>query len=151
MLERREEILARLAVLLGLVEGIETVQRNKAALDNDRRPAIVLLDGDETTKTLGDRRGRVAMSPAVVTMRPQVFILLKSSKPQNDTVGADINAFRKAVLAAIATDTEFAALIGSHGDIAYLGCETDLKSGGTLEGQMRMDFAITTALNPYAN
>jgi len=150
-LGRREDILVRLMEILEAVQGYSAVARNRGDMDQNRRPALVLLDGDETSNLNGSGRGRVKMSPAIVTMRPQVFILLKTTRPQNEDVGTDLNTRRGVIISAIADDAALITLLGPNGGIAYEGCETDLKSGGSLEGQMRLDFALTTTLNPYAN
>ena len=151
MLARREQILSRIEALLDAVEGVETVARNRGLLDNDARPALVLMDGDEALKVSGGGRGRGKMSASILTMRPQVFVVLKLRKPQNALVGQDLNAFRTDVVRALADDATLVTLVGTSGDIVYEGCETDLKSGMQVEGQMRLDFAITTVMDPYAN
>lgn len=156
-LPRREEILAQLFTTLdGMKAGqpsldIQTVKRNRGLLDNDMRTALVLLDGDEQTIVTGDRRGRQKMSPVLVRMRPQVFAILKIKKPQNEGVGTDLNTLRAAIIKAFADDAQLLALIGPNGDLSYDGCETDLKTGSSLEGQIQMNFSIVTALNPYSN
>lgn len=162
MLAKREEILSRLfAILSGIdVTGIligatqlpafEVVVRNRALLDNEKCPGIALLDGDETTKATGAGRGRGRMTPVVVTLHPQVFVLLKLKKPQNELVGQYINAYRGAVIKAFASDAQLIALTGSNGDITYDGCETDLKTGMEMTGQIQLNFSISCVLDPYA-
>jgi len=151
MLVRREQILSRVLALLGTVDGVETVARNRGLLDNDSRPALVLMDGDEAAKTTGAGRGRRQMSASILVMRPQVFIVLKLRQPLNVMVGEDLNAFRAKVVKALAEDPALLTLVGASGDIAYEGCETDLKSGMQVEGQMRLDFAITNVMDPYVS
>ena len=156
-LNRREEILGRMFEILDGMKAanpglsIQTVKRNRGLLDNDMRTALVLLDGDETTQLVGERRGRQKMSPVLVRMKPQVFAILKIKKPQNEGVGTDLNALRAAIIKAFADDAQLLALIGPNGDIAYDGCETDLKTGMSLEGQVQMSFSLLTVLNPYSN
>lgn len=147
---RREEILARLHVVLTNLEGIVTSVRNRGLLDQDVCPSIALLDGDETVTRPAGGRGRQRMSPGIVTLHPQVFILLKLKKPANLLVGEQLNVFRGKVIRAIASDEQLLALITSNGDITYDGCETDLKNGMELTGQMQLSFSISHAFDPYA-
>ena len=149
MIDKRETILSRTLYVLSQLTGIETVARNRGLMDNDMRPAAVLMDGDEIFRLTGDRRGRQMMSPTLITARPQVFVVLKNRKPQNVETGEDLNAFRVALIELMATDGVLLELIGTNGNMSYEGCETDLKSGGAAEGSMRLDFAITYTLDPY--
>jgi hypothetical protein len=155
-LAKREEVLAHLLTILENIvvpdgfPAIETVVRNRALLDNERCPGIALLDGDEATKATGAGRGRVRMTPVITILKPQVFVLLKLKKPQNEQVGQHINAYRGAVIKAVASDAQLIALIGANGDITYDGCETDLKTGMEMTGQIQLNFSISCVLDPYS-
>jgi hypothetical protein len=146
----REMILSQLKVILGTLPMITTVVRNRGLLDQEQRPAAVLMDGDETARLTGDKRGRIRMSPELITMKPQLFIILKSHKPTNEYVGEDLNQYRADLITAVDLDATLRTLVGSNGNIAYTGCTTDLKSGQQAEGQMRLDFDITYVLDPSA-
>lgn len=154
MLDRREQILRRLMIILsdipsdlGYLES--SAWRNRGELKGDKRPAIVLLDGSETRKSNNDGRGRVFMSPSVMTMTPQIFVLLQlRERPTNDEVGEELNLFRASVIKAIASDGELARLCGSNGQVSLRRVETSLQTGSSLEGQMRLDFAFDYVLNP---
>ena len=89
------------------------------------------------------------MSPSLVTMNPQIFVVMKSKLPQNENLGQEMNALRLQMISAVVQDEELINLLTANGDINYLGNETDLKSGSNLEGQMRLDFAMTYVLDPY--
>lgn len=155
MTDRREEILSRLLVILTAVppqvgSPVHTVFRNRGELPDDKRPSIVLLDGGETIKTPYGNKGRVLMSPAVMTLRPQIFLLLQPRKTiDNAGVGAELNLFRKAIIKAIANDQDLTHLCGSNGGIQLDSCETDMQTGSTLTGEMRFDFSIDYMLDPY--
>jgi hypothetical protein len=126
----REMILSQLKVILGTLPMITTVVRNRGLLDQEQRPAAVLMDGDETARLTGDKRGRIRMSPELITMKPQLFIVLKSQKPNNEYVGEDINNYRAELIVGGQQSTQTSlTLVGSNGNIAYTGCVTDLKSG----------------------
>lgn len=150
MADTRELILARMLVTLATVSGVQTAVRNRGLLSNEKRDAIVLCDGDETVKLLPGRSGRgpVMLTTSINTMRPELYVLLKEGRVNNIDVGQHLNAYRIAVCAALSTDTELEALLGAEGGITYNGCVTDLKSGSSLSGEMRLDFAISYVFNP---
>jgi hypothetical protein len=151
---RREEILVQVHAILTGLEGIVTSVRNRGLLDNDACPAITLLDGDEISKPLGGTRtlprGRRRMSPGIITLKPQVFLLLKYKKPGNAGVGEALNLYRGKIIQAIAGDEQLLSLITANGDITYDGCETDLKNGMDLTGTMQLSFSISHSFDPYA-
>ena len=157
-MDTREDILARIfqiltdlaaTIRLNDATTVPTVARNRGLMQQDVRPVFILLDGDERTRLDGDRRGRVRMSPSLVTMNPQVFVVMKSRLPQNENLGQEMNELRLQMIHALVTDETLIGLLSANGDMNYLGNETDLKSGSNLEGQMRLDFAMTYVLDPY--
>src|ERR1044072_3391496 len=152
----RESILARVLALAQAVKTddvtIKSAVRNRGLLDTEKRPAIVLLDGDETNN-LPPRppgRGGTTLPPAIVTMTPELFILLEEVRPKQEDkqVGQRINAYREALASALAGGTVLLGLLGSNGRTEDRGCAADLKSGAALSGEMRLDFAFTYALSP---
>jgi hypothetical protein len=148
-MSKREDVLARVFEVLSGIAGFQSKFRNRGFADQDARPIVILMDGDEKVNSqIADRPGRVKMSPVVMVMSPQVFIILKNRQPQNENTGQDLNAYRKLIIEALANDTTLLSLIGLNGDIFYTGCETDLKSGAAVEGQMRLDFTISCVLKP---
>lgn len=154
MTDKREAILERLLDILDDVPHLmgydeQTVFRNRGELKGDKRPSLVLLDGTEYAKNSVERKGRVFMSATVMTMTPQIFVLLKErTLPTNEGVGEELNAFHSAITRAIATDSELAELCGPNGQVSLRRVETDMQTGSTLQGQMRMDFAIDYVLDP---
>lgn len=152
--DTREDMLAQLLVIMQTVTGIETAVRNRALMSTEKRPAMVLLDGDEQPRLSVDTRrikGRaMLMAPQIVTLRPEAYILLKEGRPNSETVGQDLNAIRIDFLKKMWFDATLAGLLGSNGSIVYNGCETDLKSGSALSGQMRLDFVLNYLLKPTA-
>lgn len=153
---KREEVLDRVSTILQNLDGFESHARNRGLLDNDQFPATILLDGDETDltpgggTTSGRGSGRVRMSPAVMKMHPQIFIILKTKRPGNLGIGPQLNEFRGVIIKALAADEQLVALIGPNGNLSYDGCETDLKTGSAMEGQMQLSFSISCVMNPYA-
>lgn len=155
--DTRNNILNALITIGRDVTGIESTFRNRGLLSNDKRPCIVLLDGDETPRLSVDTRrikGRAAMmAPQIVQMRPELYILPKEARPTGhveptENIGDTINQYRIDLLRAIWADVTLANLIGSNGSIVYNGMATDLKSGSPLSGQMRLDFIINYVLRP---
>ena len=154
-LAKREQILTRLEainaeIVADATNDLETSFRNRGLLDNDKRPALALMDGDEENALSPVQTGRVRMAPSIMRMTPQIFIILKNKKPTNTDVGTRLNQLRGVVIRKLATDADLLALIGANGTIQYLGCETDLKSGELAEGQMRLDLELRYAFNPNA-
>lgn len=160
----REAILARvLNVAIAVKTADTTIKsaiRNRGPRTTDVRPAIVLLDGDETNELPPRAPGRAGqpLPPAILTMTPELFILLEESRPgnKNDTgsepteIGPRLNAYRDALLEALAGDAALLGLLGSNGRIQYRGMATDLKSGSALAGETRIDLALTYVFNPVS-
>lgn len=158
MSDTREAILTRLLAIAVAVTGIQSALRNRGLLKNDKRPCIVLLDGDETPRLSMDTRrlrGRTGiMGPQIVQMRPELYIIPDEVRPigadETTPVGPLINDIRIRFLQAIWADTTLANILGPNGSMAYNGMATDLKSGSSLSGQMKLDFIINYALLPTA-
>jgi hypothetical protein len=149
----REDTLARILVIMEGMPGITTAVRNRGLRENEDRPAMVLLDGDESPRvSFGSRLKGMAslMAPQIVEIRPEVYILLKEKRPKNEAVGEDLNAFRIEFMRRLWTDTELATILGANGSIVYNGLQTDLKSGSAMSGEMRLDFVATYVLKPTA-
>lgn len=154
MPDKREDLMVRLKAIAETVTGIETVQRNKGLLRDDKRPAIVILDGDESVSLLTPARSNSAgMSKTLNTAKPEIYVLLKEYRPNNESdsavnVGTMLGALRKEVVKKIATDSALLALLGPNGKMQYTGCVTDLKSGSALSGEMRLDFSFSYVFDP---
>lgn len=155
MIDRREQILSRLLAIANQMlatdpPAVLTVVRNKELRRDEDRPGIVLLDGDEspalTGRLLPGRR--IPMSAQMMTMRPQLFILMNEQRPDRLTIGPGTNAIRGLLIALIANDTELQALYGPNGSIELGDVTTDMKSGGEVRGSMLLNFSITYPLIP---
>lgn len=153
--DRREASLERLLTIAEGVTGFKTKLRNVGVNTDDKKDAVILLDGDESVLTAPPSRGRgpTLMPTMIMRSTPQLFILLKELRPQQTdadhvNVGTRLNNYRIALINAVANDATMATLLGSNGSVVYNGCETDLKSGSSLSGTMRMDFAFTYPIIP---
>lgn len=149
--------MARLLVIMGTVSGITSNVRNRGLMQVEARPAQVLLDGDEEALlTVNNQRLKALMglmAPQIMSARPQIYYLPKEKRPTNNipaNIGAEANAWRIDILDKIWTDVELAELLGSNGSMVYNGCETDMKSGSAMSGEIRLDFTINYLLQPTA-
>jgi hypothetical protein len=152
--DRREAILDRLHSLLGTINGTEvplSVFRNRAEIPTDKLPALVLLDGRESLKYPNmphDRGG--AMVPTIYDLHPQVFIVLRPRDTvENVGVGPELSGIRMSILDAFINDEHLMNdLLGTNGEINYLGHETDLQTGSTVLGQMQLNFQLSYVFDP---
>jgi hypothetical protein len=161
MPDTRELILVRLLDIAETLAGLTTKIRNRGLLTTDKRPAVVLLDGDETpVLTHGGRSNRakngilMGLTPQIMAMKPELYITLKEPSNSNDALeglGTALNAKRIELINAIAEDEELLTLLGSNGGLVYNGCATDLKSGGAFKGHMRLDFEFRYTFFPTTN
>lgn len=154
MASPREAILVRLLAIAEGVTGFKTKKRNVGLQDDDKRDSVILLDGDEQNQKSAPAKPRAGlMMPAYMRASPELYIVLKEHRPGNDTpvnVGTQLNAYRDALIKAVAEDTAMATLLGSNGSVVYNGCATDLKSGSALSGTMRLDFSFYYWVIPSA-
>jgi hypothetical protein len=91
------------------------------------------------------------LTPSIMALQPEIYILLDEKRPRNEdteNVGTTLGGFRVRFIKAVAEDAELQALLGSNGGIIYNGYDTDLKSGGALSGQMRLDFQFSYTFFP---
>jgi hypothetical protein len=153
MLDKREAILERMLALLQTVNTVTppfSVFRNRAEIPIEKLPALVLLDGREDLKfpQMPHTRGG-AIVPSVFDLKPQVFIVLKPRDDINNVgVGEELSATRMQVLKAFIQDDELRGMLGSNGEINYLGHETDLQTGSTVLGQMQLNFQLSYVFDP---
>lgn len=161
-MDTRELILERLLAIAVGQAGFATAVRNRGLRTNEKRPAVIVLDGDEApVLTHGGRGNRaqngiaMGMTPQIMLMKPELYLLLTEQRPTNEeeekNVGTQLNEKRRLFIKAIAADDELIMLLGSNGNMIYNGCVTDLKSGMALSGQMRIDMNLTYTFHPTTN
>ena len=143
--DTREQILSRLVAIATALPSFKTVVRNQDEVSEHRRPAIALFDADETIDEGTARKDQLGRSPSVVTMSPEVLVLLGG---QAQTIGTALNSLRAALLKAVLTDAELLALTGSNGRVSYVGCSTHLGHGRSMEGAMSVHFSFAYVLRP---
>jgi hypothetical protein len=146
-MDRREGILARLLELLQTIPGMATYARNRGELPDAMRPALILLDADETVEFQHiQSRGQLRQPPTIVAMRPQIFLALKDAEPKNDGIGTELNRVRSLVLPlllpTVMTDDTLKGLVGANGFIRYEGMLTDMATGRSMRGELQFQFAF---------
>lgn len=142
--DKREEILARLKIVGQTVVAPDCVFRNQVDIPPDKRPALVILDADETADESAYDRGRPPHGPVKMVMQPEIFLLLEASA---ERVGGTLNIFRRKLLRMILHDASLIALC-NEGDIRYLGMQTGLGVGRSMEGESRFDIEFRYILRP---
>ncbi len=149
MTDRRELILTRLIGILTAIPTVQVVVRNRGELPADKRPAIALLDADESARAnVAQQRGRIAAAPCLVDMTPEIYVVMDLREQPNEGIGEDMNAMRVAIIKSIMADAQLADILGGNGDIKFIGCQTDMASGRTMEGQMHIRITFTYVLKP---
>lgn len=162
MKDKRELILSQMLTLLtqvgtgwvAQVNGDLSVFRNRAEIPTDKLPALVLLDGRESLKGGQPKSLSMGLVPGqipaqIYVLEPQVFIICKPRDTiENAGVGPELSTMRVKVLNAFLNDDNLGSLLGSNGDIAYLGHETDLQTGSTVLGQMQLNLQLSYVFDP---
>jgi hypothetical protein len=158
--DKRELINLRIIAALGAIDGLTPARwyRNRGEFDEKKviPPIGVYLDGTErkvfdaaTTKRDGARGGVPAITPMMMELTPQIFLIMQPKKlDQAVEYGPEISGWRMKVLAAIMKDASLLAILGANGGIDYRGMETDMQAGRTMEGQLQFNFAFRYVLNP---
>jgi len=142
--DRREEILARLRMILETVPGIKKAARNLEEISGSDRPAIVMHDAAESDAGLANRLPKSKNDMMVLS--PQIYILLGARAL---VVGSKISELRMAVLPVILKDEQLQELTGGsrgNGDIHYTGCGLDTTSGENREARLELSFEFTYPL-----
>ncbi len=145
MIDKRETILLRILTVLTDMDDIEAAYRNRAEFPTTKMPLAVVLDGNEQRVTQTRGRGQ---PPALVRLLPQIFVIIKPrTEANNEGAGEELSVLRTHVLAALFTDMTLRGLLGENGCVEYLGCETDMQTGSSMEGQMKIDLAFEYMLD----
>jgi hypothetical protein len=148
MIDVREDILARLFVIVGTIPNIKASYRNNIAITEDRLPAAIVMDGDEGTDDISDLSMHPSTKPIAVQMVPEIIIA-----QQAENAGTDITTLRRELIKRVLFDTELNEQIvktGRHGNgaIRYLGCQTDLGWMRSLHGALLARFMFKYFLKP---
>ena len=156
MTDVRESIITRLETVLGGIEGITAVYRDRAEMPIEKLPAAVLLDGSETLAQEITANKFVRMPPAIFTLMPQIFIVLRPRDDMTNTtldgadapIGPELSTYRNRVITAVVNDPTLLSLVGSNGQILYRGSDTDMQTGSSMVGQIQMHFNFNYVFIP---
>ena len=148
MVDVREDILARLLEIVATIPNIRTVLRNNIDIGERPLPAAIVLDGDEETNDASDVSAHPSTKPIAVQMMPQIVIA-----QQSDEVGSDLTTLRRELIKRVLFDTELNEQIvktgrQGNGAIRYLGCQTDLGVGRSMQGGLLAQFMFKYMLKP---
>jgi hypothetical protein len=146
LVDVREDILARLLEVVASIPNIRSAQRNNVEIPEDQLPAAIVFDGDEETNDASDLSMRPPNRPTMVRMHPEIVIA-----QQADEAGSDLSVLRRELIKRVLTDTALNETIVKtgrfgNGAIRYLGCQTDLGWGRSLQGALRAQFMFKYAL-----
>lgn len=160
-----EQILARLATLLGSMSGILGVYRDRGDLLKDMEvggalvkqlpAALIWQAGSELTMDVSHLKS-VRMPPAIYAMRPEIYIICR---PRDDAtnltldgvsnpISAELASWREHVDAAIMNDPTLIGLLTTSGQIVFLGYETDMRNGGELFGMIQLKYEFRYLWTP---
>lgn len=160
MINKRQDILNWLVDLLGQVQGVQGVYRNRGQLPpREKTPGIILLDGTVDRKTPVDGFNITQMPSAVFTLKPEVVLALTPrDNVNNDTlngvvnpVDAEMAAFEQKIVGIVLNDDTLVAMVGDEGSVIYDGFESDMRNGSTIGSEgavMIFKFAISYVLDP---
>jgi hypothetical protein len=142
MADKREQILARLAVVLGELVDARQFFRNEVNIPETGKNRIVLLDGDEYAdeETV---RPRQATRGSVFVATPEIFLLLGDKSAP----GTMLNAASAELIAAVSSDAGLEALC-HDGDIRFTRRTTGFAAGRTIEAEARFDFEFRYFARP---
>jgi len=145
MSDVREDILARLLVVVATIPNIRSAYRNNLNIDETELPSAVVLDGDEETN---EAPNRPSNSPVIAQMTPEILII-----HQDPNVGSELDVFRREVIKLVLTDTELNNLVAKSSPrgncaIRYLGCQTGHGWLRDLHGGMKAQFMFKYTLRP---
>jgi len=163
----REAILEELATLMTGLSGVGSVWRNRGQLEESEGeglPAIIVLDGREENTMEVPAQKTVVFPAVIMAMRPEIVVQLRPRDTvqnllldgQVDPPGPELSSWRQRIMQAIFNDqvivgnptSRVYGLLGSGGQINYVGCETDMRIGSPMVGQMMMGFEFRYTLLP---
>lgn len=154
MYDKREAILQRMYAILhtidgpAVVNGVPSIFRNRGEVPPEKLPALVLLDGREEIRISAHLKGGIK-APMILTLQPQVFVVLRPTvETDNNGIGEQLSDYRMRLLRAFRDDDDLFGLLGSNGEIQYLGHETDMQTGLSMLGQMQLSFSLAYVLQP---
>jgi hypothetical protein len=148
-MSKREDILARLLVILNTVEDFKLVARNLDEFPEKVRPAAILLDGGEEAVPELARPWVKGKAYTVVQMNPLIVVSV-GGRPQD--VGTDINELMARIVTAVMSDAELTSIVVANAQcgVYYLATDDRLNHSLAMDCDMQMRFGIRYTLLPVA-
>lgn len=147
MSDARELILVRIKEILEELAGTDyadNVFRNRTMIPEKMRPAFVLFDGNEDEENPDQQTGRPSNKPTIMGMNPQINVV---DSAEADEIGTKVNAWRKTIAKALATDPTLMSL-AHNGSIRYVGLEQGLDQGKQVEVEAVLTFRVLYVFRP---
>ena len=152
MTDRREIVMARLAILAAGVSGVTKVARNQEEITGlETGAAVVIWEGDEAVATEAPHR-RPPNAPMMIETTAEVQI--KAGRP-SETIGSTLNAIRAALIKAILQDAldsqsgvpaSLGAAVVTNGSVKCFNGSTALARGRAMQGSVSLGCMITYPL-----
>ncbi len=144
MTSKREDILARVTVVIAAMSGVEFSGRNMDRAADTKLPAAILFDGDED---VFENLRATGAAPNAVNMTPTVVISL-GDVPEN--IGTVTNEWLAKVQRAVLLDADIQTLCGKMPNCGarYIGCTTSLQEGRSAEVNLSVHLSLTYPLQP---
>jgi hypothetical protein len=140
MPDRRENILARMFVVVSGVSGFATAVRNEIEFDDTSLPAVSVLEGEEVVDLDNDNDGRGQNQPQRITAMIPVYI-----KTAGADAGTQGNALRVSVVNAVLNDATLKAMARR---VRYAGVKSQLHPALLMIGGIAVMFAVTYMQQP---
>jgi hypothetical protein len=141
VIDRREQILARLRALMTLIPGLVKVARNADEASGQARPALILHDG-VTERIDNGEGGSVNSQAQMMRLSPSIALLM--GKPTEE-IGPALSEFLRLILLAVLNDAELKSILNA-GDrnqvMRFESLAVTTEAGETREGRMEMVFTF---------
>lgn len=143
-IDRRDQILDRLAAIAVAVPGVVTAGRNLIRQSDTALPSVSILEGDEEiVPNFTDKPTYRPEAPMTVQMSPHAIILVKNDAAD---IGTQLNALRGALIKAVLTDDALKGLVRNRTGIRYHGLASALALGRQLSADMGLVFRFDYVL-----
>jgi len=138
MIDRREQLLARMVAICASLNPT-TSGRNILAVDDIKRPALIVLDGDEQASG-SDPITRPNNAPRRLMLESIVHVLVDDVPGE---VGTTLNIWRRQLISAIESDATLRSLTQADGTVRYVGLDVGMMPARNAAGAMYLKFQLT--------
>jgi hypothetical protein len=144
MIDRREQILARLVEITRAIAGVVAVYRNCPDPNEAKLPAVIVFDADEELAPMPDTtRYKGPTAPQVMIMRPEIYILLSARAAD---AGTRLNELRARIYKAVVTDSVLSELVGTNGRITLEAGRSGFAVGRAMSSELKLELSFTYIL-----